>query len=39
MVVIGKKRVLDMEFVTLVGELQGALAAMVGSTSPGGTRQ
>jgi hypothetical protein len=39
MVVIGKKRVLDMEFATLVGELQGAFAAMAGSASPVGTRQ
>ena len=38
-VVIGKKRVLDMEFASLVGELQGAFAAMVGSASPVGTRQ
>ena len=38
-VIVGKKRVLDMEFRALVDELRGAFTAISGSTASAGTRQ
>ena len=38
-VVVGKKRVLEMKFAGLVGELQGAFSAMTGASSAARTRQ
>jgi len=39
MVIVGKKRVLEVKFATLVDELRAAFAAMSGSTVSAGTRR